>query len=74
MSGFSTKKLLTPSEFFLFYWLLNKIVCANLLPLKHSSKIGQQHGKILNCIGKRTTFNVGLVIHDEIINQSHTLT
>lgn len=68
--GLNLKQLCILSEFTSFYCILNKMVCANLLLLKHSSKIGYQHTKILYRIGKGIIFNVGTLIQDEIVNQA----
>lgn len=58
----NSKQLYIFGEFTHFYRVLNKMVCANLLPFKHSYEIDYIHAKILNCIGKRIALNVGIII------------
>lgn len=68
--GVIGKWFFIPGEFTHFYQVLNKMVCSNLLPSKHSYKIGHLHEKILYCLRKHIVFNVSLVILNEVINQS----
>lgn len=42
----NSKQLYIPSEFTHFNQVLNKIVCDNILPSKHSSEVGYVHAKI----------------------------
>lgn len=58
---------------FLFIVFFYKMVCANMLPSKHSYENNYLHAKILYCIGKRISFKVGIVIQDKIINQSQII-
>lgn len=71
--GFSAKRFFIPNEFTSFYRALNKMVCTNLLPSKFFAKIGILHGNILYYIEKRVTFDVGSLIQNDFINQSHII-
>lgn len=66
----NVEQLYISGEFTPFYWTLNKKICANLLPSKHSYRIGYLYVNILYCIGKGFAFNVRTIILDEILNQT----
>lgn len=54
----------------LFYRILNRMICANLLLLNHLVEIEFRHAKILYCIGKTLAFNGGSLIQNKIISQA----
>lgn len=69
----NTKLLYILGKFTPFYRVMNKVVFVNLSPYKHSFKIDFLHAKFLTSLEKGISFNVGIIIQDEIFNQPHVI-